>query len=528
MIGNLIKRKNILTNILFLILIAAICLFALPAAALADGPDQVVLSLTEQTDAYTVRFRLPDTFTDAQYVEYVPSAVFDQPDQSTQVEAASLPLEDSGYNVFTAKMINLAPGTVYAYRVGNDEEWSDWYYFETPAIDESSFDFLYMSDTQAEPEIGSYEEWGDLLQTALTDFNPAFTLIGGDLINEGNDPAEWADFFAAADEGFAGVPLMRAVGNHDYSGLCRNIIAQPQNGPAGYEGTVYSFDYGNAHIIALDSNALGNSDNAALFTSWLEADLSQAQDKTWKIVMQHHPYYPANTNSKDQTRAETMRQYILPVLEEYGVDMILCGHQHSYMRTYPMKEGEASTHLAGGILHVMNVSGPKQYSAADHGYIAFTEEEKLMYLKISVNGNNLSIVAKDTFGNTVDTYHWSKSADAVNEGSRLLNQANPITSISAAVNYTIAAKLSDNILAANALAILQIRANNPGIKNSGSVVTIVSKQVSLTPGGEITIDFTMPAGISGKCYADIMLWDDLDKQTPIADPIYGLAFNVST
>jgi len=183
----------------------------------------------------------------------------------------------------------------------------------------------------------------------------------------------------------------------------------PKNGPAGYRETVYSFDYANAHIIVLDSNALGNDDNAAMFTDWLRKDLTRARDKTWKIVVQHHPYYTANANLNDEIRAETMRQYILPVLEKYGVDLVLCGHQHSYMRTYPMKDGEVSTHADGGILHLMNVSGPKQYSVADYDYIAASAQNNALYLKVSFCGHTLSITAKDVEGNTVDSYSWSKS-----------------------------------------------------------------------------------------------------------------------
>jgi|GEM_PF-5996139 len=210
MITNLNKKAFLIVTAL-IIFVAVICMWSLLAVA-ADSPDQIALSLTANTTAYQVRFRLPDNVTNTQYIEYVPSGDKDQPDQRVKLKASALPLSSSGYNVFTAKMSGLALGTEYAYRVGCKKVWSEWYYFKTPAADATGFDFLYMSDTQSIPEDGSYEEWGNLLQSALADFDPAFAVIGGDLVNNGSDPAEWADFFASASGGFDGVPLMSAIG----------------------------------------------------------------------------------------------------------------------------------------------------------------------------------------------------------------------------------------------------------------------------------------------------------------------------
>jgi hypothetical protein len=52
-----------------------------------------------------------------------------------------------------------------------------------------------------------------------------------------------------------------------------------------------------------------------------------------------------------------MRGHFLPLLEAYGVDLILCGHQHIYSRTLPMKGSEASS---GGIVQIMTASGGKE------------------------------------------------------------------------------------------------------------------------------------------------------------------------
>ncbi len=85
----------------------------------------------------------------------------------------------------------------------------------------------------------------------------------------------------------------------------------------------------------------------------MEQDLSQT-DKTYKIVMFHHPAYPAIEIPKDSQRAEVIRKNFVPVMERGGVDLVLGGHQHVYMRTHPLRDGQRSEN---GIVYLMGYSG---------------------------------------------------------------------------------------------------------------------------------------------------------------------------
>jgi len=65
----------------------------------------------------------------------------------------------------------------------------------------NGFSFIFMSDSQANPETGDYTAWGQLLRSASENKSrPAFIMIGGDLINDGSDQAEWDAFFAAGGD----------------------------------------------------------------------------------------------------------------------------------------------------------------------------------------------------------------------------------------------------------------------------------------------------------------------------------------
>jgi 3',5'-cyclic AMP phosphodiesterase CpdA len=69
---------------------------------------------------------------------------------------------------------------------------------------------------------------------------------------------------------------------------------------------------------------------------WLIQDLS-ANKLKWIIVCFHHPPYSKGHDSDAEKESIDMRQHIVPVLEQYGVDMVLNGHSHVYERSYLLK-----------------------------------------------------------------------------------------------------------------------------------------------------------------------------------------------
>ena len=113
------------------------------------------------------------------------------------------------------------------------------------------------------------------------------------------------------------------------SGPYYDIFSLPRNGEAGgvASGTeaYYSFDYGNMHFICLDSYETDRSADGAMMT-WLEADLA-ANDKEWIIAFWHHaPYSKGSADSDKQLGSIALRQNAVPLLERYGVDLVLTGH----------------------------------------------------------------------------------------------------------------------------------------------------------------------------------------------------------
>jgi len=140
--------------------------------------------------------------------------------------------------------------------------------------------------------------------------------------------------------------LWPTIGNHEtYNGEdpipYLSIFTLPANGEAGGvpSGTenYYSFDYGNIHFVCLDAMTQDRS-AAGPMATWLEQDLA-ANTNEWLIAFWHHPPYTKGSHNSDDPfgydyELVEMRQNLVPILESYGVDLVLCGHSHSYERSF--------------------------------------------------------------------------------------------------------------------------------------------------------------------------------------------------
>jgi hypothetical protein len=113
-----------------------------------------------------------------------------------------------------------------------------------------------------------------------------------------------------------------------------------------YPGTVnYSFNYGNAHWLIVDSNPYVDWTNKDL-NDWISKDLDQAKDATWRFVVFHHPGF---TSSREHFEQQQMR-LLSPLFEKGKVDVVFSGHVHNYQRSYPMTfiPDKKGTLLVGG------------------------------------------------------------------------------------------------------------------------------------------------------------------------------------
>lgn len=411
---RLVKRKSkprsqkMLSLLALLSTVAAFLLMAGMCAAADDNtcslqPDEIILSWTENPETtQTIAWRTSDDIIGDQ-AQYMPAAGANDDFSGAQNAFAIRSDLYPGYFHYEATLQGLAPGAGYVYRVGREGAWSEPASFTTASAADN-FSFIYMGDAQQ-----GYEEWGNMLQAAAAEKTcPKFALLGGDLVDDSSS-AEWQQFFNAASPVFKQIPLMPAAGNHDDTPLFWNSFALPRNGPEGLEEKFYSFDYGNCHIVVLDSNYLGAPADANFgrVSAWLRNDLDNSR-KQWKFAVLHYPPYPAAPDG----HAAILQENWVPLLEQGRADAVFNGHQHVYMRTKPLRNNQVQAD-GWGIVYIMGNAGNK---FSDHGpnydYIAEEIANVSNYEIVDINGDTFSLTAKDAGGQKIDSYIFKKQPDA--------------------------------------------------------------------------------------------------------------------
>ncbi|MDR9756284.1 MAG: metallophosphoesterase [Thermoanaerobacterales bacterium] len=374
------------------------------------GPCYAVLSPAGDITQMAVTWWDRSDITEAS-VQYSTTKGFLETEGAVIFEAAATAKRSAptnGYTSFEAVMTGLTANTTYYYRVGHDDLWSEEYSFTTadPSATESSF--MYMGDIQYATYVSApedYQTWGNLLEGAYQAFPELdFVLLGGDMVHRGMDAFNWQLFLSQATRVFSGVPMLAVPGNHESNNsptgkpeLFLDFLAMPTNGPTGFEEEFFSYDYGNCHIVGLNSSIFLNEqllygrmteEDFDRIAAWIADDLADSI-ATWKVVVMHHPAYPVVS---DPTAAAVLENWE-PIFTEAQVDLVFCGHQHIYMRTNAIK----------GVTYVMGNSGSRHYAPAEVPYSEVMIENTSTFQIVNAGQQYLTMTTFDAEGNTLDT-----------------------------------------------------------------------------------------------------------------------------
>ncbi|MES0832665.1 metallophosphoesterase family protein [Nocardiopsis tropica] len=400
---------------------AALAMAALPASphALAQTvPERVLLSPTaDPSTSQTLTWRTAEA--GDQVLEIAPGAA---PDQVTRVPARTTARIGGTYHAATAT--GLEPDTAYRYRVG-DGAGADtpWRTLTTPAQDAQPFDFLYFGDIQNDITRGA----APVVRAALAaEPDAELAVHAGDLVDSANSDSQWGEWFDAfGAQATGGINHIAAPGNHEYSGANLSGHWAPQfpgaaNGPDSGRDlprTVYHTDYQGVRFIVLNSNyrnAAPLNASAWLRTQqqWLEQALSQNPHR-WTVVTFHHPVF-SNSPGRDNS---PLRQAWLQTLEEYDVDLVLQGHDHSYSRGNLVRNRTGDPDVQTGPVYAVTVTGPKMYDVGDGNWTANGAEARVQlgrtqtFQAVSVDGDTLRYRARTAQGTVVDSFTIVKDQD---------------------------------------------------------------------------------------------------------------------
>ena len=297
---------------------------------------------------------------------------------------------------------NVKYGTTYSYRAGDPTKgyWSPIYTFTTRPATVGSFSFIFTADTQ--PDLGDNQapRGMNMLfnKAAETAPNFDFFVSGGDFVycsDEGQGAiTPWRRMIngsntntGAAGSLFTSKPWFVANGNHDNN----KVQSFFNNGLSSRSNDYYSFDYGNAHIVVLDSGHSGSLPATQL--TWLSNDLAAASSAKWKIVVLHWPFYCHNERDLEGSSRDA-----LAIFDQYGVDLCISAHvNEDYYTTYPLKNGAVTTKTVdkvGDIEYYTNPGGTIYMQNAGSGLGGDLKTGKgVMYTGKKDGGLNYSYMA---------------------------------------------------------------------------------------------------------------------------------------
>ncbi len=248
--------------------------------------------------------------------------------------------------IHTVQLTGLSRFTKYYYRVRTGSATSAILSFKTPpfASDHESFRIVAMSDMQLGNDANKYYE---VVHDGILDYfsqefggdvedNLAMVLIPGDLVDDGENYAEWEnEFFDPSTDLFGHVPVYPIFGNHEVdTDLFIKYFDLPTNGTSGFEEHWWYKDYGNVRIIGLDSNY--PYDNEASQIAWLTNVLNQTcsnSDIDFVFAQLHHPH-----KSEMWTPGESnFTGDVITELEQFTTNcgkpsIHFFGHTHGYSR----------------------------------------------------------------------------------------------------------------------------------------------------------------------------------------------------
>ena len=312
--------------------------------------------------------------------------------------------------IHKVELKNLKGNTDFVYRVGIDGNFSNKGFFSTSGKEPLGFTFINITDTQGDNS-KHYDIWKNTLEKAVEKFPKAkFIVHTGDLVDNGSKIKQWDFFFGAVQNKLMNLPIAPAVGNHDI--LNKNSsntdlknftdsfnLPEEQNIGAP-SGTVYSFDYGNAHIAVMNTEV--DREGLRIQGNWLKLDMAETT-KRWKIVALHRGPYGATYNSVD------VRNEWAPIFDETYVDLVLQGHDHNYIRSYPMEDFGRVGNGEGTLYMTSNSGGVKFYPPKNRDWQEVDlQPYKQMYIAVTIKNNKMLIQAFDIDDELLDSISLEK------------------------------------------------------------------------------------------------------------------------
>ena len=285
------------------------------------------------------------------------------------------------------------------YRIVDGEAAGDWHALKTSG---DKFTAIIFPDSQCG---GNYDTWGAVARGAFErNLDAAFFVNVGDIVDNGEDSEQWDDWLTQIENFLPEIPFAPVMGNHEtYSRewtvrppvAYLNYFASPDNGVEKFSRQFYSFDYGAAHFVILDSqwDELG-TDIIDAQKSWLREDLAKTS-KPWKIAFIHKDVLQYRINGRPERREgfSDIGEQFMPEFESLGVDVVFTAHLHTYRNRGRLKNFRNDD--TGTLYILTGLSGNVRYGGLwiNHALDKFVAPQPEIdnYLTLDVDAKTLTV-----------------------------------------------------------------------------------------------------------------------------------------
>ena len=326
----------------------------------------------------------------------------------------------------------LKPDTEYVYTVGDGTRMSDLRTFKTgkKAVDT---DFFVIGDMQDEDTSNL-----DAILASLDDsaVNYAFGIQTGDAVDNGGMYKWWVNVASIFSAGYLSTrPIIHVLGNHEYYGDFDGENSADYFGMATEDGKAplaYSSSNGSVYVAVI--NYAGSTEAYEEAVEWVENDAA-ASDALWKVLTIHQPAYYTNPGGGNAN----VNRLIPPLVDEAGFDAVFSGHDHSYVRTYPVTGGQRDDEN-GAVYFICGSTGEKSYAVVENdsfpfdivrGSNAVEGEYNAVYLTAHATDTEMTIETHEVFAleggaytdDVIDSYVITRAITCSASGEHVFSYA---------------------------------------------------------------------------------------------------------
>ena len=320
---------------------------------------------------------------------------------------------------YTFPLVNPSSTIYYKLFDSNTNSWGTQKTFTTAtASNTTNFSFCVLGDSRN--GVSVWNQISTLANASKTDLS----IFNGDIVDVGSSASEWDSWFNNGASYLENNIVYHALGNHDASSVptYQNNFELPKvNGSNLY----YSFTYGNALFITLNSESPADQAQATWLVNTL-ATASANPNIVWKVVSFHKPFYTIGTHTGE------MNSYFntwWKAFDDYGVDLIVNGHDHMYERTKPINRTISTTSPVstygsgpgqGRCQIVCGGAGAPLYSGSPTWAIE-KYQSTYNFCRFRINGYTLTDTTFDNNGNVIDVFSIVKTGGGTTGTSDISN-----------------------------------------------------------------------------------------------------------